>query len=234
MAADDPVKFVATVYPVREVSLLGSADFAFWADRLAADHLVPMAIEGEARVMICASDAKYMGIRFRELSISIFCQRQDGNQQEAVYLLQAFNSMRWFAWVERRMFSTPYNHATINIDARAPASLQLSIGDPPIFRARMSRDSPGREPSYFGEKSWAGPVYLPRRRSGETKQGKCFFAKLSGPTWSYTFDDVADAIILRPVMQYPVVQWLIESKFAGKEWTIRENATHAKSKTYRC
>ena len=35
-------------------------------------------------------------------------------------------------------------------------------------------------------------------------------------------------------MQYPVVQWLIESKFAGKEWTIRENATHAKSKTYRC
>ena len=108
MADDGSVKFVATVYPVREVSLLGSADFAFWADRLAADHLVPQACEDQARAMINASDAKYLGIRFRELSISIFCQRRDGNQQEAVYLVQAFNSVRWFAWVERSMFSTPY------------------------------------------------------------------------------------------------------------------------------
>ena len=129
MAADDPVKFVATVYPVREVSLLGSADFAFWADRLAADHLVPMAIEGEARVMICASDAKYMGIRFRELSISIFCQRQDGNQQEAVYLLQAFNSMRWFAWVERRMFRhrTIMQRSTLTLVRRRPCSYPSEI-----------------------------------------------------------------------------------------------------------
>jgi hypothetical protein len=112
MAADDPVKFVAIVSPVREVSLLGTADLAFWADQLTANRLIQMALEGEARVMISASDAKYMGIRFCELSISIFCQRQYGDQQEAVFLAQAFNTVRWFAWVERSMFSTRYKNTS--------------------------------------------------------------------------------------------------------------------------
>ena len=43
-------RYVAKVSRVREVSLLGSADLAFWRERLKTEDLVPAEREGMAQV----------------------------------------------------------------------------------------------------------------------------------------------------------------------------------------
>jgi hypothetical protein len=40
---DSFVKWVATLSHVREVSVLGTADLAFWSERLAREGLLPVA-----------------------------------------------------------------------------------------------------------------------------------------------------------------------------------------------
>jgi hypothetical protein len=48
------VRFVSEPRHVREVSLVGSADLAFWQARLATEGLVPDEQEGRARLLIVA------------------------------------------------------------------------------------------------------------------------------------------------------------------------------------
>src|SRR5690348_9916827 len=103
------VKWAAQVAHVREVSLLGTADLAFWKDRLLKEDLQPAESDGQAQLLIIAANLKYMGIRFRELSFSVLVSRLEaGVQQDAAYLVRAFNSSRPFAFCERVFFSTPY------------------------------------------------------------------------------------------------------------------------------
>src|SRR5262245_55741199 len=66
-----PVKYVADIAGVREVSLRGSAELGFWQDRLRAPGLTPANLDGAAEILIVAAEMKYAGIRFRELSISV-------------------------------------------------------------------------------------------------------------------------------------------------------------------
>ena len=237
MAGDgmEKVKFVAEISSVREVALLGTADLAFWNERLAAERLCPSEAEGKARVMIGATDARFKGIRFRELTISVFCRLQNGDQREGVYLAHAFNSVRWFAWVERTLFSTPYDYGVIDVDVGLPALVQLTLDNTVILRFQMSIDStsPGRESVRCGEDSWAGPVFLPCGKRIGPKEGKWFLAKTGGQAQTYPFDPARDLVTLFPVTNQPVVQWLNDSKFSPKEWVVREAARHAKSKTYR-
>ena len=62
-----PVKWAAELEHVREVSLLGTADLAFWKDRLLTQDLLPIERDGQAQLLIVAADSKFKGIRFREL-----------------------------------------------------------------------------------------------------------------------------------------------------------------------
>lgn len=230
----EKVKFVAEISPVREVALLGAADLAFWNERLAAERLCPAEADGKARVMISATDAKFKGIRFRELTVSIFCRPQEGDQREGVYLAHAFNSVRWFAWVERTLFSTPYDHGALKVDVGLPALVQLTLDNTVILKFQMSTDSTslGREPVRSGEESWVGPVFLPLGRRMGPNEGKWFLAKIGGHTLSYPFDPARDLATVFAVPTQPVVQWLNESRFSPQEWVVREAAHHAKSKTY--
>ena len=59
------VKYVAELAHVREGSLLGSADFGFWAERLRGEGLTPVEHAGRARVLVVACDSKFFGVRFR-------------------------------------------------------------------------------------------------------------------------------------------------------------------------
>jgi hypothetical protein len=47
----------------------------------------------------------------------------------------------------------------------------------------------------------------------------------------YPFEPTTDTLVL-PSKHDPVWDRLGDSRFTGREWRIRENATHAKSKTY--
>jgi hypothetical protein len=42
-----------------------------------------------------------------------------------------------------------------------------------------------------------------------------------------------DSVTIRPEAAAPVFRWLAESGFKGREWGLRGDAIHSRSKTYR-
>ncbi len=229
------MKYVAELAHVREVSLLGSADLGFWAERLRDEGLTPVEHAGRARVLVVACDSKFFGVRFRELSFSVFVHRPDASEgSDAAFLVQAFNSSRFFAWSERTWFSTPYRHAMIDVDVGLPAAMRLGVEGQTVFSAVMSADSntPTREPSRSGVAGFAGPIFLPSSTRGKGTSGRFFFAKIEGETQAYPFSST-DTLTLKPSSDCPILQELIDSQFVADEWLIRRDATHAKSKTFR-
>jgi len=65
-------KYIAVLPHVREIALLGTSDLAFWTDRLAGEDLCPLDFGGQAHVLISAIEARFLGIAFREISITVF------------------------------------------------------------------------------------------------------------------------------------------------------------------
>jgi hypothetical protein len=221
---------------VREVSLLGTADLAFWKDRLLKEELLPAECDGQAQVMIIAAASKFMGVRFRELSFCVSVARPgEGIRHDAAYLVRAFNSCRFFAFCERVFFSTPYYHGDVRVSASLPASMHLVRNGEVVFAAEMEPDLSGldREPSRCGEDGWDGPVFLPESRRGEGRQGKLFVARLRGYTRMYPFLPGTDSVAIRPSPDSELLQTLGDSHFVAKHWIIREDGSHAKSKTYK-
>jgi|CXWL01.1.fsa_nt_gi hypothetical protein len=232
-----PVKYIAELKHVREVSLLGTADLAFWTDQLGKEGLSPTSSDGQALLLISAVDSQFKGIRFRELSFgNMVCRHKEGAQQDEFYLAAAFNTSRFFAFIERTFFSTPYFHGSIQIDVRLPACIQLTRDGDAVFRAEMTADpltSGSREPLRSGDDGWEGPIFLPKNERKRDDQAKVFFARVRGHTQVYPFSPSDDRVLLKPSPDLPMLQKLIDSSFTGKEWIIREDATHARSKSFK-
>src|SRR5690349_2716741 len=128
------MKYVAEPTHVREVSLLGTADLAFWNERLAGEDLVPAVKDGKAQLLIIAADLKFLGIRFRELSFSVLASPVEGGaRRDGAYLAQAFNTSRWFAFCERAFFAAPYRHGDVGVSASFPPSVRLRKGGEVVF-----------------------------------------------------------------------------------------------------
>ena len=230
------IKWAAELAHVREVSLLGPADLTFWRDRLRKEDLVPTERDGRAQVLIIAVEARFWGVRFHELSFAVLVSRhEEGTQQDACYLIRAFNSRRLFAMCERVFFSTPYYHGDVRLSASFPASIRLVETGEVIFQAEMQAGgfTPAREPLRCGEDGWEGAVFLPDHGRGKGRQGNVFFARIRGHTRTYPFLPSKDAMTIRPSPDSGVLQALIDSRFVAKEWAIRADALHAKSKTYK-
>jgi hypothetical protein len=227
-----PLKYVAELLHVREVSLLGAADLTFWKNMLKDEDLILTEKESQAQILVIAADSKYLGMRFREVSFSVLTDGYKGIEFAGAYLLRAFNSSRFFAFCERTLFSTPYYHADVRVNC-CPASVQIIQAGEVVFRAAMTADDSARSraPTRHGKDGWEGPVFLPTGRLGGTRGDKLFFAKIKGHTQVYPFVPSEDSLLLRPSQNGDVVQALIDSRFACKEWIVREDATHAKSKT---
>lgn len=228
------VRWVAQLTHVREISLLGTASLAFWGEQLEKEDLVPAENDGKALILIVAAESRYRGVRFRELSFSVLVYHQEqGIQRDGAYLTGAFNSCRFFAFSERVLFSTPYHYGDVRLSTSFPPYIELLQGENVIFRAAMQADARELigEPARIGEDGWEGAVFLPERRRKD-RQRKLFFARMCGHTRAYPFVDSQDTLTIRPPHGSAVLQALIDSHFAGKEWAVREDATHAKSKTY--
>jgi hypothetical protein len=230
-------RWAAELSGVHEVSLLGVADLSYWTKQLAQEGLRPLEKHGHAQVWIIAADARFMGLRFQEMSICVLAATDEfaGSQQEA-FLVHAFNSRRFFAFSERTFFSTPYYYGDVRASTDIPASIEVANARAVLFRAEMQRghasDQP-RKPSRSAEDGWEGPVYLPTRQARSDHRRRMFFARIQGDTKSYAFLQHEDSCLICPAHQHPVLEALIASQFAPTEWIIRANATHAKSKTYR-
>jgi hypothetical protein len=230
-----PVKWVADLSQVREVSLLGTADLDFWKDRLLKEDLAPAENNGKAQLLIVAADMRFMGVRFQEVSVSVLVSGPKNDaRRDACFLVHAFNSRRLAAFCERVFFSTPYSYGKIQLSPAVPCSIQLIRDGHVALRAAMHIDSssPSREPSFRGEAGWDGPIFLPGRRQEKDGQGKLFFGKLTGHTLRYPFQPTNDVLTIWPSQGSDVLGALIDSHFAPQEWLVREAARHAKSKTY--
>jgi hypothetical protein len=76
---------------------------------------------------------------------------------------------------------------------------------------------------------WDGPVFFPTLKSSNRK---LFFARLQGPAQNYPFLP-SDSLTIKPVTNADILAALIDSHFTPHHWSIRPDAVHAKSKTYR-
>ena len=220
-----PVKYVAEIKNVREICLVGSADFEFWKTHLGPSQLTPTNFAGHAHVLVSTVKLKWMGIRFEELSIAIPIDPPDSSTH-SVYLASAFNTSQLLAWCERTFFQTPYEHAQITMNAEQPWSFELRDN----ARATLAVQCQRAAPTSTVEDDWIGSIFLPTTR--QNSQRKFFHAKLSGPVQLAPFAATSAEFAVHPSPQQPAIQLLIDSHFAPIEWRVRPNATHARSKTF--
>ena len=218
-----PVKYVATVEGVRDVTLVGAADYAYWVDRLAGEDLVPLNVSGRAETWICAAKLKWMGVAFAELTVSI----RVGDEGKDAFLVAAFNTSRVFSWFERTCFHTPYRHAQIDVDSQSLQSFALYDGKDVSIRAERASDAV----SDHNDDEWQGRIYLPSNGNARKKR-RFFLARLSGKTDISPFVSSSDRLALHASPNHYVAQHLIDSHFRGIEWRVRASATHARSKTF--
>ena len=200
------------------------------------EKLDPAERDGQAQVMVSAAELKYWGVRFREVSFSVQVRPvEDLTRPNAAYLLGAYNSLRMFAFVERVFFSTPYRYGDVRVSASLPAFVHIFKNDDVVFRAEMAADGvgPGREPSQVGEDGWDGPVFLPEKHRSKDGPGRLFFARVRGNTRAYPLLPSQDVVAIKPSIGCEVLQALSDSHFVAQQWNIREDAAHAKSKTYK-
>ena len=232
-----PVKFVAALKGVREVSLLGTADLPYWREVLAKEGLVAAERDGAAQVMVVAADARFRGISFREVSFSVLvAPAADVPGREAAYLVAAFNSRRLFALSERLFFSTPYRHADLVVSASAPPPVAIEVRRRGRlhFAAQMATEAadPAGRVSDASEGGWEGPVFLPADGRGSGAAGKYFIARVSGRTHRRPFAESKDSFTIMSSRDDAVFTALRDSGFVPREWAVRVDAAHAKSKTY--
>ncbi|TWU30448.1 hypothetical protein [Bythopirellula polymerisocia] len=230
------IKWAAQLQHVKEVSLLGTADYAFWKEYLKEENLQPAEHDGKAHVMIIAADAKYMNIRFREVSFSVEVLPPKGCEtQDAAYLVHAYNSNRFFSFCERTFFSTPYDHANVDLSVANAVEIQVAKEGIVAFAAKMNQDDPAfrRNPRSSEEAGWKGSIYLPSRGGVNHGPGKFFYARLNGYTKTYPFLPDKDIVTMKHLSNNKTLSALSESHFVGLEWCVREDAQHEKSKTYR-
>jgi hypothetical protein len=227
-ASGHRTKYVTIVQHVKEVSLYGRADLDYWRGRLLREGLAPLDDQGCAEVLLIAADMVWMGQRFSELSVSVSVARA-GNQRDGMYMIQAFNSLRAFAWVERTFFQTPYYRARTHVSVEAPVALALTVDGRAALSATLAGDTPR---AGGGPETFSGPVYLPGALTRTPRAEKVFYAELSGETLVHPFGP-NDRVVLAPNPRATVVQSLKESGFAGREWHIRPDGVHKKSQTMR-
>jgi hypothetical protein len=223
--------YVAEPTHVREVSLMGTVDLAFWQNRLADENLVPAEQIGRAQVLIVAATMKYMAVRFTEVSFSILLSdRNNPLEQGGAFLVQAFNSFRPFAFIERVLFATPYRHAECRVSVIAPISMQIVQRGEAFFRTAMAQGT--NATAHNDDNGWEGPIFLPRNRR-RSADGCMFFARARGRASRYLFKQSDDMLFLASSQAPEVIQLLRDSQFTPTEWIVREGATHGKSKTFR-
>ncbi len=228
------IRWAAQLQGVREVSLRGTAEWAYWQRRLADEGLSPADVGGRASIAIVSAEGKFAGVRFREVSVSVVLEpARDAAQGPTFFLEQAFNSNWFFAACERYLFSTPYTHATVSVESAAPTSVEVARQGRTLFRtAQRSDDHTAGRPSAERAEDWTAAILLPCGRCARRRPRKMFYARIGGSTRISPFLSDRDELTLAPQERADVFAALQASQFTPTEWIVRESASHAKSHTY--
>jgi hypothetical protein len=228
MRSTTNIRYVAEPKQVREVTLTGATDLGFWSDYLKSEGLAPVRFGDDGQIVIVAAEMVYMGLRFTEVSFSVRAVLIHSSSSAGMRLLHAFTSSRIFAWCERALFATPYSHGKCCVSVHRPTAVRLDAQGERVLGAEMS--SVERPVIRAGDESWEGPVFLPSR--GTPNDRRLFFGRLRGHTIVYPFS-TGDHFAIEPSAGGGALQPLADSRFHPKEWVVRADATHGKSKTYR-
>jgi hypothetical protein len=227
---DNTVKFIADVKHVKEVILVCDADLAFWREQLKPTGLFPYNCDGKAEIQISATDLRWMVSHTNEFTVSIVVsETAQAHTQDGSYLIYAFNSSGLFAFIERTFFNTPYYPAYIQIDEKVPAHIQLSESSSLIFNAQMGRSL---DPARSQSEMWQGKIFLPNSKGAISTKHRYFIARLGGDTQAFTYSASTDTLEITPSKKHPVFDWLLDSNLTGKEWRLRQDATHSRSATF--
>lgn len=219
-----PIRYVAEVEGL-EVSLLATADLAFWKERLQREHLRPFAIDGRAELLISSISARFLGVRFRELVVAVtVSQSPGGDTRDDCFLAAAFHSSRFFAWIERTAFQTPYRPAIVQSTYEPRAG--VSLADRQGLLLEAVRSSAVQETV---ESPWEGAIYLPTP-DGRLPQ-RVFYGRFRGAVEVSPFI-ADDTFRISGGDRQPILQDMIDSNLTPREWRIRRKAIHARSKTF--
>jgi len=231
-----PLQYVAKLEHVRDVTITGRANLDYWTDRLKSEDLVPIARDEHAQVLMIAAQGRFMNLDFREFSISVMARWQyQETTFDGAFLVQAFNSRRFFAWVERTVFEAPYDYADVTLNEEIPASISVAQSGRTQFRIKM-KENVNKVAESSAEEVWSGPIFLPHRRADsqshhQLNRYKWFYAEVRGVTSTYSFVDGFDEFHIQPEV-FGELNSLVNSGFHPEQWKIRVDARHAKSKTY--
>lgn len=229
------IRWSAQLKHVREVSLIGTASLAYWQTRLREENLSPAADNGHATILIVAATGTFMRFSFCELSISVrIDQHTRKSDNQTYFLIQAFNSNRFFAFCERTLFATPYEHAAVSVEHNLPAAVRVTRRFEPLLSVSMSGqdNATSRKPAHESHEAINARLLLPGRNREPHAAPKMFFARISGYTRSYPFERDRDTIAIADSPDVEGCSTLTASDFAPTTWVIRTDANHAKSKTY--
>ena len=219
------IDYMTVIEKVREVTIHGLADLAPWQAFLADEAFPPFSSDGKAQLLISAVDAKYMGIRFQELSFSVATTSSTNPlNSNGYFLAHAFNSRPLFAMAERRFFQTPYYPAKIDFDTH---NLRLSKDNTILFEITLSQQSSCLAKEY---RLWEGTIHLPKALRKKQNLRHYFHARLEGNAEIYNGN--VDSIHINSIKDIPVLDVLEKSNLTVNEWHVRANGKHSKSKTY--
>jgi len=222
------IRYLAEPKQVREVTLTGTTDLGFWSDYLKSEGLAPVRYGDDGQIVVVAAEMVYLGLRFTEVSFSVRAALIHSRSSAGMRLLHAFTTSRIFAWCERALFATPYSHGKCCVSVHRPTSVRLAAQGERVLSAEMS--SLERPVMRAGDERWEVPVFLPSR--GTASDRRLFFARLRGRTVAYPFL-AGDQFEIEPSAGGGALQPLADARFHPREWVVRVDATHGKSRTYR-
>ncbi len=216
--------YIATIDRVREITLVGASDLAFWRRRLAEERLVPGDVGGHAESVVTVTLGRWAGLAFREVILAVRVSRDpggDGSDRSAIYLAHAFSSSRFLAFMERTLFRTPYLPAEVACDVPSLRGFRVVEGP----RAVLAGELPaGARRVAADPELWEGPICL----TGGTER---FFARLSGVT--ETFEAPGGCLRIDASGYGPAhpMRAFADAGFEPLRWSTRSDAIHARSRT---
>ncbi|MDX2078268.1 MAG: hypothetical protein SFZ02_17680 [bacterium] len=212
------ITYTTIIEPVLEVSLIGEANFVSWQPKLEAEGLDILHHADKIPVILSAVEATYMGMMFREFSISLAIN------DSYYFLAHAYNSKRFFAFVERRLFRTPYYHATITT---TPHKVAIHQNQKMVFEAILPEDAPITSQK---DENFEWQISLPKSLRKKHDVPHYFYARLEGH--SHHYDAKSAQMTISPSPTDEIFALLEQSEFTIKNWLVRPHGRHSKSKTY--
>lgn len=212
-----PIDYITVVEPVHEITLIGHIEYDRWKSLFQSEEFYPETQNNRIELVLSAVDSSYMGIRFKEFSVSFrLCKNE-------FFLVDAYNSRRLFAWAERNFFATPYYNGHLLIQSH---HLDIRKGKSRLMVASLPESAPVIEENHEVNE-WK--IWLPKKLRKQVNVPHYFHAKLEGHTQYY--DVASGSINFNKDSGISIFDDLNKSDFVLTHWLIREGAIHSKSKT---